>query len=367
MPNGLRSKLTNNWQLISYRLRPPQKWPPKIVYFSVNSICNMKCKMCDIGQKKRDLQFAKNLCLSQNVELSLPIFRKVIDEISFFQPQVCIVATEPLIYSEIISASKYVKEKGLNLSITTNGLLLKRYAESLLKIGLDDLWVSLDGTLELHDFIRGVEGAFTNAIQGIKLINNFKREMNIKKPNIHINFTISDLNCNNLFDFKNEMMKEKVNSINFSHLNFVTEEMAKSHNNQFGHFCMATPASIGRVDPQKVNLVSLEEQIKKITASFFKNTISFTPDLQDRTSLHDYYFRPDLPMGKKRCLVPWTIASIQPNGDMIVLTRCFNYVVGNVTRQDFLEIWEGESYQHFRKQLWRSKYFPACTRCCGIL
>lgn len=363
----VRSQFGKNWQLISYRLRTPKKWLPKIIYFSINSVCNMKCKMCDIGQREKDFQFAKNLCISQEIELPLSVFRKVIDEVLFFMPSVSIVATEPLLYSEIISASRYVKERGLNLSITTNSLLLKKYVEPLLGIGLDDLWISLDGTRELNDSIRGVQGSFDNAIRGIRLTHFFKKEMKSKKPNIHINFTISDLNCHDLLDFVKEMIEEKVDSINFSHLNFVTGEMADRHNDQFGFFCKTTPSSVRGVNPRKIDFETLHEQIKEILKLFPKGKVTFTPDLQNERLLCDYYLRPDLRVGKKRCLVPWTTASIQPNGDMVVLSRCFNYVLGNLMKQNFLEIWEGQRYESFRRKLWENKYFPACTRCCGIL
>lgn len=363
----VQGSLIRNWQLISYPLRNPKKWLPKIIYFSINSVCNMKCKMCDIGQREKDFQFAKNLCISQEIELPLSVFRKVIDEVLFFMPSVSIVATEPLLYSEIISASRYVKERGLNLSITTNGLLLKKYVEPLLEIGLDDLWISLDGTRELNDSIRGVQGSFDNAIRGIRLSHYFKKEMKSKKPNIHINFTISDLNCHILLDFAKEMIEEKVDSINFSHLNFVTGEMAKRHNDQFGLFCKTTPSSVREVNPRKIDFESLHEQIKEILRLFPKGKVTFTPHLRNKRLLCDYYLRPDLRVGKKRCLVPWTTASIQPNGDMVVLSRCFNYVLGNLMRQNFLEIWECQRYQSFRRKLWENKYFPACTRCCGIL
>lgn len=363
----LRRKLGENLQLLSYRLRNPIKWPPKILYFSVNSVCNMKCKMCDIGQRENDFQFAKNLCFPKSIELPLPIFIKVIDETLFFRPSVSIVATEPLMYSEIVSASIYVKEKGLNLSITTNGFLLERFTEPLIQVGLDHLWVSLDGTRELNDFIRGVEGSFDRAIRGISLVQILKKEMKSPKPTIHINFTISDLNCNNLLDFTKAILDEKVNSINFSHLNFVTEEMARRHNSQFNDFCPSTPGSIGQVNPQKIDLDGLHQQITEIRAFFPKDKVTFTPDLHSRTSLANYYHKPDLRMGKNRCLVPWTTASIQPNGDMVVLARCFNYMLGSIMTQDFLEVWGGQRYHLFREELWKHKYFPACTRCCGIL
>lgn len=323
--------------------------------------------MCDVGQKRENFQFAKNLCFSQNIELPLSIFKQIIDEIAPFQPEVCIVATEPLMYSEIVSASKYTKEKKLKLSITTNGLLLKKYAESLVEMGLDDLWISLDGTRELNDSVRGVRGAFDCTIQGLRLIQSLKGEMKCQKPSIHVNFTISDLNLNNLVAFAKEMVDERIDSINFSHLNFVTEEIAKKHNQKFGDFCQSTPSSIDKVNLQKMDVAALERQVKEVKKLFSKEVVSFTPDLKDKTSLYDYYFRPDVSLGKRRCLVPWTITSVQPNGDTILLTRCFNYVVGNVMKQHLLDIWEGTGYESFRKELWKNKYFPACTRCCGML
>jgi MoaA/NifB/PqqE/SkfB family radical SAM enzyme len=365
--NVFLNKVNASGRLISYRLKDPIEWLPRIVYFSVNSVCNLKCRMCDIGQGQRDRQLSKNLCFSEGIELPLPTFKKVVDEVTFFQPLVCIVATEPLLYSQIVSGMKYVKDKGLRLSVTTNGFLLNKYAESLFQIEVDDLWISLDGTRQLNDVIRGVKGSFDRAIEGIRLINVLKERMESRKPKIHINFTISDLNYNHLVDFAKEMKNEKVHDIQFSHLNFVTEEMAQRHNERFGYFCKSTPSSMSKVNLTKIDIRRLESQIREVKMLFAKGGISFTPDLKDEVSLHDYYFRPHVPIGKKRCLVPWTVASIQPNGDAILLMRCFNYVVGNVTKQHFLEIWRGEEYRSFRKELWESRHFPACTRCCGIL
>jgi len=323
--------------------------------------------MCDVGQKEKEFQFAKNLSLSENVELSLPLFKKVVDEVSPFHPSIAFVATEPLLYGQVVSASQYVKRKGLTLSITTNGFLLEKVAEQFVEMGLDDLWVSLDGMRPLHDSIRGVPGSYGKALEGIRRIQLLKRETISEKPRLHINYTISDLNSTGLYEFAGALLHEEVDSIQFSHLNFITEEMAKRHNDRFGQDWKSTPGSVSSVHPEWIDINGLFEQVKKTETSFSRDKISFVPALRDREALFNYYFRPDLPVGKKRCLVPWTSASIQPNGDMIILARCFNYVVGNIMDQSLLEIWEGERYESFRKALWRNRSFPACTRCCGIL
>ena len=67
---------------------------------------------------------------------------------------------------------KRILDKNLRLHITTNGTLLKGCAEKLLALcshpGSLDITVSLDGLNGRHDSIRGVEGTFVRALDGIR-------------------------------------------------------------------------------------------------------------------------------------------------------------------------------------------------------
>ena len=64
-----------------------------------------------------------------------------------------------------------IRESGHTARIMTNGYLLPEKAEGLIKAGLDYAQVSIDGPEEVHDSIRGVEGAYRHAIDGIRMLN----------------------------------------------------------------------------------------------------------------------------------------------------------------------------------------------------
>lgn len=70
---------------------------------------------------------------------------------------------------------------------------------------------------------------------------------------------------------------------------------------------------------------------------------------------------------KKECRVPWQQAQFMANGDMIIMTRCFHKVMGNIQENSFEELWNGQKMKSFREELHKVKMFPACTRCCGVL
>ena len=59
--------------------------------------------------------------------------------------------------------------RGMRAVISTNGTLItKNMAKELRKVGLSYVGVSLDGLKEVNDRFRGKEGAFRDAMQGIR-------------------------------------------------------------------------------------------------------------------------------------------------------------------------------------------------------
>jgi MoaA/NifB/PqqE/SkfB family radical SAM enzyme len=352
--------------LISYYFLPSGKsFYPTTIYLAVNSVCNLKCKMCDIGQQNKNSQFYKNLMKRGN--LPIKIIKKLINEVKSFNPLIAITSTEPLLHPQIIKIISIIKKNGLQCQLTTNGFLLENFAEKIVKSGLDYLWISLDGPREIHDKIRGIKGSFDRAANGIKKAEYFKRKYNKKSPEININFVISNINCGYLSNFLDEIRKLEIkpNQILFSHMNFVTAKIAKIHNKKFSWICTATPSSVTILNPKKLNTKKLDEEIKKVKSSYKDFNISFVPDVSGK-NLDIYYKHPEKFVTPKRCIVPWKNAQIQANGDCIPNTRCFNIVLGNINKNPFKEIWNGEKYKRFRKQLKLFGAFPACSRCCGI-
>jgi len=77
---------------------------------------------------------------------------------------------------------------------------------------------------DVHDRIRGVKGAFEKAMKAVEQIMS-RREG--ETPLVEINYATCDLNFDKLVETLSCVTCDR---FTFSHLNFVTEEMAKLHN-----------------------------------------------------------------------------------------------------------------------------------------
>ena len=82
-----------------------------------------------------------------------------------------------------------------------------------------------------------------------------------------------------------------------------------------------------------------------------------------------YYENPQEMFGYKRCVAPWFMVDIMPNGDVVTCRDHPDYLVGNIRNDSLLTIYNNERYKAFRNALRDSKdgLFPICARCCGLM
>lgn len=148
--------------------------------------CNSRCVTCDIWKK------------NNNREMSLKTYQKVIKELKKVGLRsVGLTGGEPLLNTNLVEICKFTKKEGLNLSISTNGLLLNRKIEEIAKY-VDNLSVSLDGIGKTNDNIRGIKGYF-------KLVTSSIEKIREKYPKIKISISTTITNTN--FDEIEEILK----------------------------------------------------------------------------------------------------------------------------------------------------------------
>lgn len=338
---------------------------PKNIGISVNNICNLRCIMCDVGQRNKNNEFYKNLG-SQGDLLQLNDFIRFIKEVEVFKPRIIIHSTEPLLYSDIVELSEYIIQRKLPYSLTTNGYLLENYAECFVKIGLPSISISIDGLADIHNKIRGIENSFEKAYSGIEKLIYYKQKYNKVFPKINIASTILNLNVSNLERTVDFFQNIGVDSVKFTHYNFINEKMALKHNEVFGQIHTVSPSSIGAIDLKEIDTKKLFEQISVIKKNYLHNFVRFSPDLSTIEELNTYYLKPEIFLKKQRCVVPWTNIQLLANGDLIPAARCFHYIYGNIRESSFEEIWHGNRAINFRKELKNMGATPACSRCCGL-
>jgi Fe-coproporphyrin III synthase len=337
---------------------------PMTIYWSVNSVCNLRCKMCDVGNANPDSNFFANLRIDGKLhEIVIDRFRAVIDEVAHHKPMISITSTEPLMYRPLGEAVSYARGKGLDVAVTTGGYTLPKRAEELAEAGLNFLSVSIDGPPDLHNKIRGRVDSFQKSVEGIRLFREALAKRG-KSAEILINYTVSNMNFDTLVEAYDALKDVPVDRINFTYMNYVDAEMADTHNALWGDHYKATVNCLNDdTDPKKVDVDVLYAQIQAVKAKDKGiGRVSWLPDFT-LEELKKYFYNSMEFMGHSRCMVSWFIAQIIASGEVIPYTRCYNVPFGNINDDAFMDIWNGDKARDWRRTLRAEKRFPACTRC----
>lgn len=146
-------------RLPSHLLQFSQDKKPVVVW-NVTRRCNLKCVHCYAHAK--DIEFAD--------ELSTEEGKRIIDDLAAFgSPVILFSGGEPLVRKDLPDLADYAVKKGMRAVISTNGTLITPdIAQTLKRIGLSYVGISLDGMEEVNDRFRGVSGAFKKAMAGIE-------------------------------------------------------------------------------------------------------------------------------------------------------------------------------------------------------
>ncbi|MGD9367549.1 MAG: 12,18-didecarboxysiroheme deacetylase [Desulfobacteraceae bacterium] len=164
-----------------------------VVVWNVTRACNLKCVHC----------YAHATEGSTSDELSTTEGMRMIDDLSDFGvPVLLFSGGEPLVRKDLPELAAYAVDKGMRAVISTNGTLInKSTAQTLKAIGLSYVGISLDGLEPVNDHFRGVKGAFSKAMEGIRNC----QEAGIK---VGLRFTINKRNVKEIpgiFDLLEEM------------------------------------------------------------------------------------------------------------------------------------------------------------------
>lgn len=135
--------------------------PGPVVIWNPVRRCNLNCKHC--YSLSADVDFPGELTTQQIYE--------VMDDLKAFGVPVLILSGgEPLLRRDIFDISRRAKAKGFYVGLSSNGTLIdEAIADRIAEIGYDYVGVSLDGIGAVHDRFRRQEGAFADALRGIRL------------------------------------------------------------------------------------------------------------------------------------------------------------------------------------------------------
>ena len=168
-----------------------------IMQWHITGRCNKRCKHCYINDYEKD-QFNTDDLIKIGYEY-LNLLKEYNKEHSQeLKGQINITGGEPFIRDDIWNLLDFIKKhkKLIDFSILTNGSFLNEDTVKKLKsYNPRSVQISLDGTKETHDYIRG-NGSYDEVIKAAKLLHKYK----IKTL---ISFTANDKNYRQFKDIVN--------------------------------------------------------------------------------------------------------------------------------------------------------------------
>jgi radical SAM protein with 4Fe4S-binding SPASM domain len=334
-----------------------------LVYLKLTPVCNLRCVMC--GQYG-DKGIMKD-CAPGEIQKTLPleIWKRVADEIAPQGPITYVWGGEPFLYPDLLPLVRYMVQKGLLVSVNTNGTLVEQYAEEIVRDKWSGLLVSLDAFRDVNDDIRG-RNSYDRVIAGIKAINREKQKQKSRYPFLSLVTVVTNKNYMDL-DNLAEASKEYNLNLHVINLGTYTNDKIVADQRRFMQEkldtnidCLEgynTGYNLG-IDGQK-----LHDILQNLHRKDYGHPMLTVPVLNPEKT-HTYYADLETPV-RNHCVVPWCQANVNYNGDVHFCADYPDYILGNVTQQSFREIFNGERANRFRKAIHASEdgLFPGCLRC----
>jgi MoaA/NifB/PqqE/SkfB family radical SAM enzyme len=265
--------------------------------------------MCPVhnDQRKKEVSLEEFKIMLHNVKKAYKHYP--------YLPIVWFSGGEIFLTKDIAKILDFTDASGFRYGFSTNGTLLnKNLINKILKHNLVELRFPLDGNEETHDKNRGMEGAYKKVINAIEQI----KEIDKKSP-VRITSPVSprNRNLNHVLDIGKRFGID----VHFQHLLFikrkelnkykdkirVMERYVRKRDFQFNFEDDFCDKDINKLWDEIVRLRKRRD---------FKNWVFFTPNIQSKKALFDYYKGGASEANADRIRSLATIAKIFPDGFM---------------------------------------------------
>lgn len=154
-----------------YKFKLAYMFPfPSSVCIDASTCCNLKCICCPTGQGRKGM--SKGF-------LKFRDFKNFVDKYYYFINRIELSNYgEIFLNPEIFEIIKYAEDRGIKTSAQVNlNYFNEEMAKKLIKAGMSELTVSIDGATNKTYSKYRINGNFNNVIPNIKSINKFKKSI----------------------------------------------------------------------------------------------------------------------------------------------------------------------------------------------
>ena len=162
------------------------------VYIEPTSRCNLNCITC-----------VRNVWNEETSDMDMNTFNLISQQLKSFKHLRSVTFAgfgEPLYHPHILKMAHNIKDLGVEVAMSTNGVLLAPIAEELVELGVDKIIVSID-SVNSQDFASIRSGASLNSVlDNVRFLNEIKRRKGSAKPVVGIEFVAMRRNIKEITD-----------------------------------------------------------------------------------------------------------------------------------------------------------------------
>lgn len=256
---------------------------------------------------------------------------------------------EPLIHPMILDFISEFKKHGFRVLLNTNGYLLSEYARELYNLGVDTIYVSIDSIREeLYQLIR-IRGNLSKVTEGLIKIKELKSENNSLKPEVHLQFTLTTLNIEDLIILPEYIRKIAATQAIISNIIPINKEIEDKLS------CYKNREYLKIIEDLKGKLA------KRIFEAGGKIILPNFTNISDRKcpfiNINAAFIRYD--GGVSPCI---EYAHNWKTCFMGVTRTLKKIVFGNIIEEDLIKIWKKPKYLKFRFNTFFFR-MPSCYEC----
>jgi sulfatase maturation enzyme AslB (radical SAM superfamily) len=357
--------------LTKYNIAKLPLLKPLGIVIRVTERCFLRCKMCGQNSEKGRLKGVSN---RDRQRISPEVMASMVKEIRSWRlkPFIKLTGGEPLIEWKILLPHiAEFRKMGCVIKLNTNAVLLKnrQLAYEVVKTGVDYLSISIDGTKDTHNQVRGISSAFDNSKKGIQNIIKEKKAQRAKYPMVLLSSVVSTLNEHDIVNMAQLASEWRVDWLNIQFLNFLTPERSKQAYKVLSK-CFGTTetpwtgfelTSLTNIDAVKLSSsIDIIENTAQCPVSIMK--IGNSPE-----ALKKFHYTDEV-INTHICHMPFATMFIVPQSHPVFCIDYPYYIYGDLNKQSLEETWFGQKAQFFRHSL--AEYYkehgtnyPQCLRC----
>ena len=299
--------------------------------------------------------------------MSADRIKKIVDDVAGIKARMYLWGNEPFRYPDFEKILDHIGVKGIHCQIHTRGLLLERYAESLVNLGIDEIIISLDGPPQVYKSMNPHSEEYDTIVRGVRKIIGLKQARKAKKPVLKGAMVIAPENYHYLDDTLTCAEETGLEhfTINFT---FATNEQLGQSQGRFfldTFNCTSDSWEKLKMDVSRIEVSALIRDIMRVKRRKKGIPVSFYPLLK-AWQVSDFYKTPEFSAGIDRCKIPWFIMNILETGSVIPCTDYPDFVIGNLNDDALFTCWNNEDMASFRTELIRYGKFPICSKCSGL-